>query len=326
MHQNVRTVVTLTLLAIVLGVASWFSNRTTAWRLLDQASFFNVTEAKDSPIRLVRVSSTAPDIGAEAAFVRRLSTGEILFDRNASQAVPIASLTKLMTAFLLAEWGSAQNVVVFTETARNAGNSDDKRSAVTVGDMISVPDVAKFLLISSDSDAAYAAAEYVGGLYNPNVRNAPAPDRVHEFVLLMNSRAESFGMTHTSFSNPVGTDDPRNYSTARDVALLVEKVTMLVPELWRISTLTEARVVGMLGNSYTLENTDLLLHEFPGIKGSKTGFEDQAGEALALLYEISPGDYIAIVILKSSDRFQDARALIRWVESSFVLESAVTPS
>lgn len=259
----------------------------------------------------------APEISARAVFVVRLSNREILFKRDADERLPVASITKLMTAYLIAERVPPLAFVRFEREAKNIGSADDKRSALAAGESVTGENVLKLLLISSDSDAAYAGAAYVGGLDDPS---RPFPERIQKFVAMMNAAAKEIGLGNTHFANPAGTDDPGNYSSARDVAALAGEITRRHPELWLLSRDREAFIFGKNGARYGIVNTDILLEEFPAIYGSKTGLDDIAEGALALVYHLSGREPLAIILLKSPERFEDGRRLINWIEANFVIQ------
>lgn len=270
---------------------------------------------------LVRTGESALAASAETVLIERLASGEVLWERNADLSLPIASLTKLMTALALAEQGGELDYVLFSAEAKTAGDADEKRSAVAAGERIKAEDVLKMLLISSDNDAAYAAAEHVARRNRPELAAAAFEERLRAFVALMNERAGALGLADTRFANPGGSDDPENYSTARDLARLAALIARERPDLWAISRIRETFVFGASGGRYGLVNTNPLLGEFPAIHGSKTGYDDQARGTLLVLYQLAPGDPVAIIILNSRDRFADGRAAIQWLESNFTIAS-----
>ncbi len=270
--------------------------------------------------RLEKIGNAELTLRADAVFVKRIRDGSILYERNASERLPIASLTKLMTALILADQSEPLHPIVFSDAAKRVGAPDDKRSQVRAGDTIKAEDVLKLLLIASDNDAAYAVAEDIGGVGD---ESGLFQDRVFEFVRRMNARAGVLGLVDTHFSNPAGSDDPENFSTAKDLEALAEYILREHPELWSVSRTQETIVFGAGENRYGVVNTNSLLAEYPSLYGSKTGFDDEAKGTLLLLYAIGRDDLIAIVLLKSGDRFGDGRAVIQWIESNFRLVSVV---
>lgn len=270
---------------------------------------------------LIRVRAGDPELTAEAALAMRVKSGETLYERNGETRLPIASLTKLMSALLLVEREAPLAKVIFSERAKGAGKTEDKRSAVPAGEAMKAEDVIKMLLISSDGDAAWAAAEYAAVAAESALERAGFEDRIAAFVRRMNDRAQTLGLANTRFANPAGNDNPENYSTARDLAHLAAFIAEERPELWAASRIQETFVFGASGGRYGLVNTNPLLGEYPAIFGSKTGFDDEARGALLLLYQLAPDDFVALVLLRSRDRVEDGREFIRWLEESFVIES-----
>lgn len=281
-------------------------------------------EGKPDFPRLVRKGSAEPDLTAEAVLITRFKGGEVLYQRNAERRLPIASLTKLVTAFIVAEAIEPLEAVAFSEAAKRAGMPDEKRSAVNIGERLKAEDVLKLLLASSDTDAAYAAAEHVAARASAVPPDASFPERLAAFVAAMNETATALELADTHFANPTGSDDSMNFSTARDLAALGRAIWRQHPELWAITRIRETFVFGRDRQRYGVVNTNPLLGEYPAIYGSKTGFDDEARGALLLLYNLAPNDPIAIVLLRSHDRFGDGRAAIGWLEENFVIESEHT--
>lgn len=279
----------------------------------------DITRPKAPP--LVRRGDAGPDIRAESALIQRLSGGETLFGRMSRERVPIASLTKLMTALVLAENTAPLESVEFSAEAKRFGTADENRSAVAAGERLKAEDVTALIIIPSANDAAYAAAEHVALRLRPELASRPLTERIAAFVALMNERAQALGLPDTHFANPAGSDDPENYSTAEDLARLAAHIAGERPEIFALSRTREAFAFGAGGRRYSLVNTNPLLAEFPAMYASKTGFEDQARGTLLMLYQIARGDFVAIVLLRSPDRFADGRSAIGWLEANFSVES-----
>lgn len=307
-----KTFLVVILLLAALGGAAVFKDRQGVW--LSQ-------KAKVPSPRLVSGGMPLPPITAEAVLVKRMQSGEIIFEKNATALLPIASLTKMMTALIFGEEVRPFDLVEMSAPAKARGNADDKRSSIEIGAHLRAEDMLKLLVASSDNDAAYAVAEHAASNREPAHRTSPFPERVASFVRRMNERAEELELAGTHFANPAGSDDPDNYSTAADVARLAEFIERNHPELWAVSRLQETFVFDTAGRRYGIVNTNPLLQEFPAIYGSKTGFEDQARGAIVVLYWFATHELIEIIILKSANRFDDGRTIIHWLESNFVLAS-----
>ncbi|MBI4132283.1 MAG: D-alanyl-D-alanine carboxypeptidase [Candidatus Sungbacteria bacterium] len=301
-------ILSIALGAVLVGMG-WFATKPTL-----QAE----PSAPPAP-RLIRRDEKPLEVTAEAVFITRLRTGEVLYQKNADVRLPIASLTKLMTALVLAEESEPLREVVFSAAAKGVGDADSKRSAAAAGERFRAEDVEKMLLISSDNDAAYAVAEHVALARRAEL--AEFKERINFFVGLMNERVRALGMADTHFANPAGFDDAANYSTAADIVRLVAAITAERPELWTFSRMSETFIFSISGGRYELVNTNPLLYEYPALYGSKTGYEDEAKGALLILYQLSRGELFAIVLLRSSDRFGDGSSSIRWLEGNFVIGS-----
>ena len=273
---------------------------------------------ESNPAILERVGEERfPEILAEAVLVRRLNTGETIFAKDELKIFPVASLVKTMTAFLFARHTPSLKNIVFSKEIAVYLEPDEKRSSVTVGEELKAEDVLKLLIAESDNDAAYAAAEAVALRIRPDLITASFQERIAEFVFLMNEQGRSIGMLRTHFTNPAGRDGLLNFSTANDLFLIAKEIYMKAPEIWNTSRVIDGNVYSSKGVMYRFENTNKLLKEFPAIYGSKTGFTDEAGEALLMLYELAPKDTIAVIILKSTDRFSDGRAILSWLDKNY---------
>ena len=264
-----------------------------------------------------------PDVSAEGVLVKRLRTGEVLLAKNETKIFAIASLAKLMTAMLFIERVGASEFVTVSSESQSVLESDEKRSKVKAGEALKAEDLLMLLVAESDNDAAYAAAEAAILRAKPELSLVPFAGRVAEFVFLMNDKREALGLRNTHFMNPGGRDNLLNYSTAEELFLLARQIYHDYPAIWNVSRIIEGDIFSKEGTSYHFENTNELLKEFPAIYGSKTGFTDQAGEALLMLYDLAPRDPIFAVILKSQDRFGDGRSILRWLEESFIITSGV---
>ncbi|MFY9461650.1 MAG: serine hydrolase [Candidatus Sungiibacteriota bacterium] len=269
-----------------------------------------------APLRRIS-ASPPPPLSAEAVFVERIRTQEVLLANNEDKTFAPASLAKLMTALLYYEALSPLEPVSMPEEAKAILEDDEKRSRLEAGETIKAEDLLKLMVAESDNDAAYAAADAVALKAYPALREAPFETRIHRFVFLMNQRKDELGLKNTHFTNPAGKDAPENYSTAEDLARIAGEIFAKTPKIWDASRLIEGEIYSQGGKNYHFENTDILLKEFPALFGSKTGFTDEAGGALLMLYELAPQDPIVVVILKSKERFDDGRAILRWLDGSF---------
>lgn len=244
-----------------------------------------------------------PDLvlSAEGALVRARDSGISLYEKNTSKLLPIASLTKLLTAIVVWEKSSPEETLVIeSQDTKVAPNKLDLRP----GDEMRVIDLLGAMLVTSANDATLALARHTAG-------------SVEKFVALMNSRARDLGMKSSGFSNPIGFDDPNHYSTVQDLSLLLEEFARH-PELVEITRMVEGNITSVDGqHHYPLLTTNRLLLTYPEILGGKTGYTTEAKGNLILLVDPEDVQY-SIIILGSQNREGDAEAIFRWVEENFV--------
>jgi serine-type D-Ala-D-Ala carboxypeptidase (penicillin-binding protein 5/6) len=202
-------------------------------------------------------AAATPDVDARAYLVMDASTGEVLLARRAHDRVPIASITKLMTALVTLDRVTPKQVVTVDRDATGVTGSTIR---LRTGERLAVRDLLAAALIQSANDAAVALAEHVGG-------GESAP-----FVALMNRRARELGLRETQFVRPDGLDTAGHYSSAWDVTRL-SQAAMREPLIRRLVRQQSATISG----GRTLHTWNDLLGEFPGTFGVKTGHTSGAG-------------------------------------------------
>ncbi len=242
--------------------------------------------------------SLAPRMKAKAELLLDYNSGIILAAKNIDEKLPPASLTKIMTAVIVLEHFS-DNDVVTVNKVENYGQIIGLRE----GEQITVKNLLYGLLIYSGNDAAYALADFY-----PGGRSS--------FVAAMNKKAISLGMKNTHFMNPNGQYDPRHYSTAMDLA----RLTMYA---WRLSEFRaivdhkEQSICDVSGQDcHTFTSTNELLSVFPGTVGVKTGWLEEAQGCFVGFF--NEGDrQLLSVVLGSEDRFRDTQDLVGWGLANF---------
>jgi serine-type D-Ala-D-Ala carboxypeptidase (penicillin-binding protein 5/6) len=238
-----------------------------------------------------------PSSSARAVLVAT-GAGEVLYERNAERELPMASITKLMTAIVVLERKRPGDLMTVRETAAAVGESSVH---LRVGEKLRVRDLLAAALIQSANDAAFALAAGTAG-------------DVSDFVRLMNAKARRLGLTHTHFVRPDGLDVPGHYSSARDV-LKLARVAMRKPLVRRLVAMRSATIAG--GRSLFSWND--LLGRYPGLIGVKTGHTNAAGwcEVAAARRD---GVTIYTVVLGSPSRAQrnaDLTRLLAWGQDFF---------
>jgi D-alanyl-D-alanine carboxypeptidase (penicillin-binding protein 5/6) len=229
--------------------------------------------------------------GAASAYLVVVD-GVPLWGANAQAPLPPASLTKMMTALVVAGTARPDDLVTVSRTAARAHGT---RMGLRHGARLRVRDLLAGMLLRSGNDACVALAEHVAG-------------SERRFVALMNERARQWGLAATHFANACGFDAPRHRSSAHDLAALARRL-LDVPDLARIVAMEDATVVDADGRRYALASTNLLFDVVPGLAGVKTGYTGRAGRCLVGYARRGAHD-VLVVLLGGSDRWWDAVAMI----------------
>jgi len=249
----------------------------------------------------------APEVQAKSAILVEIARNNgqqnIIWAKKADQESPIASLTKLMTAVIAAEfYQQNQNIIV----TKRAIEQLDEAGNLRAGERLNTEKLLKIMLLESSNDAAFALTEPMGG-----------PEG---FVALMNLKAQDIGLGHTRYFNPNGLDpedtqsppDQINHSTAIDLVKLAQYTVGYHPEILEI--LGEKEISLYSGDAqfyHQLQTTNELLDRNPNIIGGKTGTTERAkGCLLLILKGKTPGTYLVAVVLNSPDKFGDMEKII----------------
>ncbi len=261
-----------------------------------------------------------PDINSEAAYSVYVKDGEedVLFSRNRNKQLPMASLTKLMTAFVIYEnYDLNREIGISDSVYFNDSHLSDLRifSTTTFRELLHP------LLIESNNSGAYAAAI------------APEEISFDDFVGFMNSTAQEIGMNRTKYYNPSGLDNEKgtNLSTARDLTKLIRKI-LEVPTLRDILKKDQYQLSSKNSTvHYTVKTTNKFIDGsyFNGqrpdwqqrIIAGKTGFTYSAGGCLMIVLEDESSDgYMINIILGAEgreERFKEMEKLINWTEKAY---------
>ena len=253
------------------------------------------------------------DVPCKAAMLICEDTGEILYQKNPDQQLPIASITKVMTLMLTfeaIEQGkiSMTDIVPVSQHAYSMGGS---QIWLEPGEQFTLDEMVKAICVSSANDAAVAVAEFVGG-------SEPV------FAEMMNRKAQELGMNNTVFKNACGLDEPGHLSSARDVALMSRAMLQQYPGVKQYTTIW----TDSLRNGQTqLTNTNKLLKRYPGINGLKTGTTNGAGVCISASAERDGLKLIAVVLgaASSGERFDAATALLDYGFANFEMAGCTLP-
>ena len=238
------------------------------------------------------------DVPCAAAVLIDEDSDTVLYEKNADERRPVASITKVMTLLLTFEALQAGkialgDIVPVSEHAYHMGGS---QIWLEPGEQLTLQEMLKAICISSANDAAVAVAEFVAG-------SEPA------FVDAMNARAAALGMTATHFANACGLDEEGHLSSARDVAVMSREMLLHHPEVREYCTVW---MDTLRGGRTQLVNTNKLLKSYPGITGLKTGTTGKAGVCITASAERDGLRLIAVVLGASSgkERFEAAKTLL----------------
>lgn len=244
---------------------------------------------------------------AKSAILVDFNTDEVLFEQNADEKVPVASIVKLMTLLITFEEIDAGNLclsekLTTTENASGMGGSQvfiDPYVEYTVEEMV------KSIIVASANDASVALAEKISGTETA-------------FVSKMNERAKQLGLSNTIYVNASGLDEPGQHSTARDVAKLTKEV-MKHKEYFNYSTIWIDKLVHPSGRETDVVNTNKLIRYFKGCDGGKTGSTDEAGYCLTAS-ALKNGMRLIGVVLGAktpTERFNETSKLLNFGFSNF---------
>ena len=256
---------------------------------------------------------TAPCWGVEltltshAALLMEKSTGQILYAQNEHDALPPASVTKIMTVLLTMEAiddgrVSLEDMVTVSAYAAGMGGS---QVFLAEGEQMSVDDLLKAVCVSSGNDAAVALAEHVAGV-------------TELFVEQMNNRARELGMKDTHFVNCTGLTAEGHVTSAHDIALMSRELLLRHPQVRNYTTIW---MDTLRDGTFGLSNTNKLIRFYDGATGLKTGFTQEAGYCISATAERDGMELIAVIMkgTTSDSRNADAKTLLNYGFSTYAL-------
>lgn len=247
------------------------------------------------------------EIGAKASVCAEISSTDknrYLFKKNGNEKLPIASLTKLMTALVVLESESEDySLEKATMISQKAVDQEGGQGLLTPGEILSIRNLLYIMLIESSNDAAYSLAEIEG---------------IEQFVDSMNLKATELGLFDTNFKDIAGLS-PDNYSTVEDLLKLTKYLLEEHPLVWEILSLDEFRLITPQRKfHHQLLSTNELLGVVPNIVGGKTGETVEAkGCLLLVLKNPENQNNMVYIVLGSDDRFGETQKLINWVSSAY---------
>ena len=260
------------------------------------------------------VSAEGLEVQAKSALLMDVATGTILYEKNAHEPLPPASVTKVMTMLLIMEAidsGSLSysDTVTTSEAAAAKGGS---QVFLKVGETMSVSEMLKSIAVSSANDCACAMAEHLAG-------------SEAAFVERMNERAKELGLNDTHFVNCTGLDDgpdaANHRTSAHDIAVMSRELLARHPDITKYTTIWMDTI---RGGAFGLSNTNKLIRFYPGATGLKTGFTSTAGYCLSATAKREDLELIAVVMGCESAKIRTAacKSMLDYGFSGYAL---VTP-
>jgi len=250
------------------------------------------------------------EINAKSAVLMDAETGIVLYTKNAAEALPPASVTKIMTLLLVAEAIEKESISLADRVlvSANAASMGGSQIFIKEGEEFTVEELLKSTVIASANDAAVALAETVAGSESA-------------FVNLMNERAKELGMTNTTFENATGLDDTatNHVTSAYDIALMSR-------ELLKYKTVTDYSNIwqdNIRNGEFILTNTNRLVRYYDGCTGLKTGSTDKAGFCISATAKRDGMHLIAVVMGANTrdERNNAARAMLDFGFANYALYS-----
>ena len=250
-------------------------------------------------------------LNAKSVILMEESTGNILYENNPDERLPIASVTKVMTMLLIMEAVDSgkinlDDMVTVSENAMSYGGST---MFLETGEQLTVNDMLKGIAVASANDGCVAMAEHLAGSESA-------------FVDIMNEKAKELGMENTHFMNTNGLDEDDHYSSARDVAIMSR-------ELMKHETIFNYTSIWMdtlRGGKFQLANTNKLIRFYDGANGLKTGSTSKALCCLSAAAKRNDMQLIAVVLgaPTSAERFASAKSLLDYGFANYAVNTQIT--
>lgn len=258
----------------------------------------NGLDVTNNPSIIQEISPfTTTVIQAKSAYVFDIKNQKVIFEKNANEVLPLASIAKIMTANVAIELLSPTSTIPITANAL----AQDGDNGLLLYEKWDFRKLLDFTLTVSSNDGAFALAQSA----SPN------------FIEKMNEKAKILGFSTMQFNNTTGLDESETksgaYGSAVDVAKLFSYTLKKHPEVFSATRYAKFTTSSINNIKHTAVNTDAEINNIPGIIGSKTGFTDLAGGNLAIVYDAGVNYPIVVVVLGSTydGRFKDILSLIR---------------
>lgn len=303
------TILSLAAFIVILCFIIIPKKDTSGYFLSPLPDFLNVSINKQATLldlwspfieRMTYDSKSLPTYTAKSILLYDLTTNKTLYEHNANLHLPMASLTKIMTAIVAYE--NKDPYDTYTVTKENLVGEDSM--GLGVGEQLRFMDLLYGLMLPSGNDAA----EVLATNFTPR-DDLPAGRQA--FINAMNDKARALGLTNTQFSNPSGLQgDGEQHSSASDLLVITKYALDNIPEFKQVISTYEFTIPGTSTHkAYTLFNETNLLTSYPGVKGVKTGYTPEAGMCLITLLEYKDHKIIG-VILNSENRREEMKQFL----------------
>lgn len=253
-----------------------------------------------------QTSDTAVEVTAPSAILMEMTTGTVLYEKDADTARPPASVTKVMTMLLIFDALAEGKIQLEDEvtTSEYASSMGGSQVFLETGEKQTVETLLKCISVASANDACVAMAEYISG-------------NEEEFVRQMNLRAEGLGMKHTHFVNCNGLDAEGHETSARDIALISRELLLKYPEIHNYCTIWMENITHTTSkgsSEFGLTNTNKLIRQYEYATGLKTGSTGKAKFCVSATAEKNGVSLIAVIMgaEDSKARFKDAVTLLNY--------------
>ena len=253
-----------------------------------------------------QTSDTAVEVTAPSAILMEMTTGTVLYEKDADTARPPASVTKVMTMLLIFDALAEGKIQLEDEvtTSEYASSMGGSQVFLETGEKQTVETLLKCISVASANDACVAMAEYISG-------------NEEEFVRQMNLRAEGLGMKHTHFVNCNGLDAEGHETSAHDIALMSRELLLKYPEIHNYCTIWMENITHTTSkgsSEFGLTNTNKLIRQYEYATGLKTGSTGKAKFCVSATAEKNDVSLIAVIMgaEDSKARFKDAVTLLNY--------------
>lgn len=251
---------------------------------------------------------------AKSAIMIEASTGQIIYEKNAYEKLPPASMTKMMSMLLIMENIEKDNLKwnEMVTASANAASMGGSQIFLEAGEKMSVEDLLKGIAIGSGNDATVTLAERIAGTED-------------NFVNMMNEKAKELGLSNTNFKNATGLDAENHYSSAHDMALIAKELVKH-KKILEFTSIYEDYLREGTDNSFWLVNTNRLVRFYQGVDGLKTGFTNEAGYCLTATAKKEDMRLITVVMNEpdSNTRSNETTSLLDYGFNMYSIEKILS--